>query len=472
MLIIFFIVSTVFGAIIFFAKSKVLSRLFFATFIVFQIALCIYAYLHPDMEDSLFYKFDSLGVLLTIVLTILSISTFYYSIIYLERKATKAKSESTYFAALIMFIAAMTSANFTENIALLWASIEATTLFVSVLIFHERTKDALEATWKYLFISSVGVAIAFIGILFMSIIGSKNGLSDLNFQNLATAAHNINTIWLKISFLLILTGFSVKLSLFPLFAVAIDAKTVAASPVNALMSTALTNVGFISIFRTYTIVAHTDALGWAQNILLLTGILSIFIAAIQLTRVKRLKRMYAFSTMEHMGIVSLGLAVGGIGYYAALLHIVFHSLVKAGLFYQINQIHALYKSKWINDFGGFFKISPVAGLSLLLGFISITAMPPSGLFVSEFLIFKALFIKNQIAIALITIILLTAIIYIMAKSFLRILYAPKPLNIEPMETFNSESVIPFILFGLVIYLGINPPLFFTDLIHSAIAVLN
>ena len=472
MLLIFFIASIVISATIFLAKNKILNRILFAAFIALQIALSIYAYLHIDMEDSLFYRFDSLGVLLTLILTILIISTFYYSNIYLKRKELKARRESIYFAALIMFTVAMISAYFTENIAVLWASIEATTLFVSVLIFHERTKDALEAAWKYLFISSVGVALAFIGILFMSIIASKNGLADLNFTNLTAVAHNINTMWLKISFLLILTGFSVKISLFPLYAVAIDAKTVAASPVNALMSSALVNVGFIAIFRTYTIISHTNAMAWAQNILMFTGIISIFIAAIQLTRVKRLKRMYAFSTMEHMGIVSLGLAVGGIGYYAAILHLVFHSFVKAGLFYQITQIHTLFNSKWINDFGGFFKINPIAGLSLLVGFISITAMPPSGLFVSEFLIFKALFMSNQIAIAIATLILLTAIIYIFAKSFLRILYTPTPENIQPVKINYAENIIQFILFGLVIYLGINPPLFFTDLIHAAIAVLN
>jgi len=472
MLVLFFIFSIVISSIIFFVRNKIVNILLCSAFVVGEIALSAHAYYFLDTTDSQFFRFDSLGVLLTFVLTILSISTFYHSHIYLKGKETKIKSESQYYAALIMFITAMISANFTENIALLWVSIEATTLFASILIFHERTKDALEAAWKYLFISSVGVAIAFIGILFMSIIASKSGLNNLSFENLASVAHNMNPIWLKISFLLILTGFSVKVSLFPLYAVAIDAKTVAASPVNALMSTALVNVGFVVIFRTFTIITHTDIVIWAQHILMLTGMVSIIIAAIQLTRVKRLKRLYAFSTMEHMGIVALGLAVGGIGYYAAILHLVFHSFVKAGLFYQINQIHSLYKSKWIHDFGGFFKINPVAGMAMLIGLISITAIPPSGLFVSEFLIFKALILNNYIAVVIISLIFLTAVLYFFTKSFLHILYATVPEGTVTEKINPAHSIIQFILFGLVIYLGINPPPFFSELINAAVSVLN
>ena len=176
--------------------------------------------------------------------------------------------------------------------------------------------------------------------------------------------------------------------------------------------------------------------------------------------------------MEHMGIVSLGLAVGGIGYYAAILHLVFHSLVKAGLFYQINQIHTLYKSKWIHDFGGFFKINPIAGLAMIMGLVSITAFPPSGLFVSEFLIFKALLLKNQIAVVIICLIFLTAILYLFAKNFMHILYTPIPENTVIEKINPSENIIQFILFGLVIYLGINPPPFFTELINTAVSALN
>ncbi len=473
MLLIFFILSAVLSLIIFFAKNNLLTKLLTPIYLILVVIISVYSYLHLNQADSIYYNFDALGVLLTMVLSILSIPAFYHSYLYLKRNNLTAKQEAIYYSALIMFITAMISSYFAENVALLWVSVESTTLFISILIYFKRTHDALEATWKYLFVSSVGLAIAFIGILFLSIIASDNGLHSLSFNELTSLASNMNTTWLKIAFVLMITGFSVKISVFPLFAVAIDAKTVAASPVNALMSTALVNVGFVGIYRTYIIISKTEILPWAQHILIIIAVVSIFLAAIQLTRVKRLKRMYAFSSMEHMGIVLLGLAIGGIGYYAAILHLVFHSLVKAGLFFQIGTINKFSKSKWIKDMGLFFKQNPLSSLGFILGIISILAIPPSGLFVSELLIFKALFSSGNYLVAIAVLLFLTVIIFLFARNAFHILFNDENIQVENNIKLNPyESISQFVLFGLVIYLGINPPVFFTDLINSAIAILN
>jgi len=371
-----------------------------------------------------------------------------------------------------MLITALLSAYYSNNIAVLWVSIEATSLFVSILVFFERSKVALEASWKYLFVSSIGIAVAFVGILLLSISASNSGVTDLSFDTLINVVGNVNAQWLKVSVLLIITGYSVKLSVFPLYAVAVDAKTIAPSPINALISTVLVNAGFVAIFRTFTVIAHTEIVAWTQNVLFIVGLFSIFIASIQILRVKRLKRTFAFSTMEHMGIVAIGLAIGGIGYYAVILHIVLHAFVKAGLFYQINQIHTTFKSKWIDNFSVYFKTNPLAGVTMLIGFISIAAIPPSGLFVSEFLIFKALFLGHRYIIAIVALILLTVIMYILGKLFLGILYGNVPDKIEILKPNYLEHIIMLSFFGLVMYLGINPPAFFVDLIKNTIIILN
>jgi hydrogenase-4 component F len=474
MIIIFFIIAIVFSSLIFLLKNKSITKILCGVFLLFQIGLTVYAFLHPDSTDSVYYKYDALGILLSSVLSILSLATFYHSRLYLKRHLVSAKHESIYYAALMMLITSMMSANFAENITLLWVSIEATTLFVSLLIFHERSKEALEASWKYLFVSSVGVAVAFMGILFLSAIASKNGLDNLKISNLIPIAKNMNPIWIKIAFLLMLTGYSAKMGIFPLHTVTVDAHTVAPPPISAFISTTLMNVGFLGIYRVYTIIAQTEARHWAQNVLFIAGIFSITMSAVQLLRVRHFKRMYAFSSLEHMGIVALGLAVGGIGYYAAILHLIFHSFVKASLFYQIGQAHSLFRSYLIKDTGGYFKINQIGGLAVLLGFISITAIPPSGLFVSEFLTFKALFLGNRLFVAVLALLLLTVIIYVFGKNTLQLLYSEKPENIDVTGIkFNPyETITQFILLGLVVYLGINPPLFFTNLINSAIAVLS
>jgi len=163
MFIAFIILSFLAGLSIFLIRKNLYTKVASLVFLAALLALGIYSWVHLDEFSSRFFKFDSAGVLLTFVLALLSIATFYHSRLYLLRHFFTPRQEATYYASLIMLIMAMCVAYFAENIALLWVSIEATTLFVSMLIYHERSKVALEASWKYLFVSSTGVAIAFIG---------------------------------------------------------------------------------------------------------------------------------------------------------------------------------------------------------------------------------------------------------------------------------------------------------------------
>lgn len=472
---IFIIIAIVFAAGIFTVNHRKFTLLISSFFLIIESGLCIYALIHVGEFDTVYYRFDALGVLLALVLGILSVATFYHSRLYFGRHEFSTKQESIYYASLIMLITAMLSAYFAENLALLWVSIEATTLFVSYLIFHERTREAIEASWKYLFVSSVGVAIAFMGILFVSIVASNSGLSDLSLQNLLSITDKMNPDWLKISFLLVITGFSAKMGMFPLHTVAVDAHTVAPPPISAFISTTLMNVGFVGIFRIFSIVAQTEVLSWAQNVLMIAGILSIAMSAIQLLQIKHFKRMFAFSSLEHMGIVAIGLAIGGIGYYAAILQIIFHSFAKASLFYQIGQVHSIYKSYWIKDSGNYFRINPAGSIAMIFGLISILAMPPSGLFISEIMIFKGLFQNGQIAIAIVILILLSVVIFVFAKHTLNLLFAQ---DYEKMNAISSvklnpfETVLQYAFLGLIVFLGIFPPEFFTQLILQTISILN
>lgn len=473
-LIFYFIFAIATSVIIYFTSSKTLTTILRNIFLVVQIALNVYAFIHKGEVDSEYFKFDSLGILLSLALAVLTLTTFYHSKLFLQRHITNTKRDSAYYASLIMLITAMTGAYFASHLAVMWASIEATTIFVAILIYHERTKDALEASWKYLFISSIGVAIAFMGILFLSAIANEKGVVSLQFTQLLSIAPLMNPTLLKITFLLVLTGFSAKMGIIPLHTVTVDAHTAAPSPISAFISTTLMNVGFLGIFRVYTIVVHSSTVDWANSILMITGVLSISMSAIQLVKIKHFKRMFAFSSLEHMGIVILAISLGKYGAYAAILHLVFHSFVKAGLFYQIGQVHSIFHSYWIKDSGNYFKINPIGSIVIILGFLSITAMPPSGLFISEFLVFKALFATKHIAVAILVLLLLSVIIYVFAKHLFKLLYSPLPehVNSNTIKINKYETITQFVLFALVIYLGFNPPAFFTDLIQSAIIILN
>jgi hydrogenase-4 component F len=375
---------------------------------------------------------------------------------------------------MIILATAISSVYFAENIVVMWVSIEATTLCMTFLIFHNRYETPLEAAWKYLFLSSVGIAIAFLGILILATQATSPEGANLSVSYLSSVAQKMDPFFLKTAFVLILTGYSAKLNVFPFYAGTIDAKTVAPSPVNAIFSTAMLNAGFVAIYRVYTVINQTPLNSWAQNVFLVTGLISISLATIQLFRIKRYKRMFAFSSMEHVALILIAFSVGKPGYYAALLHLIFHTLIKGGLFFQFGQVRAFFHSGWIKDTGAYLKLNGTGALAFLLGITSITAIPPSGLFISEFLIFKALFSTGYTFTAVAVLVMLTIIMYFIISKTMHLLFAELPENFKPEGVFSNrfEPVSQFVLFFAVIYIGFNPPVILTDLINQTIQLLN
>src|SRR5258706_4827867 len=158
------------------------------------------------------------------------------------------------------------------------------------------------------------------------------------------------------------------------------------------------NVGFTGIFRFYEIIAQTKILPWANIIMLVSAVLSIFVATVYMLKVNNVKRMLAYSSIEHMGIVMLGVVSGGIGCFGSILHLILHSFAKVSLFFQIGQVYRVYGSKSILDIGNYFKYNTVGAFVLILSFICVTGMPPSGMFISEFMIFRGVFQSHHVII--------------------------------------------------------------------------
>jgi hydrogenase-4 component F len=299
------------------------------------------------------------------------------------------------------------------------------------------------------------------------------GSDDLSFSNLLARSDELNPIWLRMAFLFIFTGFTAKLGLVPMFTAGIDAKDTAPAPAGALMASVLMNLGFVGIFRFYIVIAKTPLLHWAQLVVGTAAFLSLFVATVYMLKVKNIKRMFAYSGIEHMGIVMLGVAAGGIGYYAAILHIILHAFVKSSLFFQYNQLYRVFQSKSINHTGNYFKYNPTGAMVLLLGFFSSAAMPPSGLFVSEFLIFKSIFDAHQILLLIAVLLLLTMIIWAFGKNIFKVLFLPAEefddSHVRP--TSSWESLSQFVLLALAVYLGLNPPPVFVELLKESVILL-
>ncbi len=451
-------------------RNKLVSHLFIACFLVLQWIFTIYEFNHRNIIEFGLFKPDALALLLLITLSIIAIPAFYHSAIYLEKSGDTPRVQGIYYAAMTGLVTAISAAYLSNHIAVTWIFVELTTLAASALIFHRRNPRALEGTWKYIFVCSLSITFVFIGILFLSIALQQEGFTDLSFPALLSKAATLNVFWLRLAFIFIFTGYTAKLGLVPMYTAGIDAKDKAPSPAGALLSSALMNVGFVGIFRFYEVVAQSSLHLWANHIIMIAAFISIFVATVYMLKVKNLKRMFAYSSIEHMGIVMLGLAAGGIGYYAVILHIILHAFAKSSMFFQMGQIYRIYKSKSVYDVGNYFKYNLTGSIVVLLAFICVTAMPPSGLFISEFMIFRSLFDAHYLAVLIIVLVLLTMIIWALGKNIFKLLFTPAvDFNEEGMEKINSiESLSQFILLGLVIYLGINPPQQMVDLINEAI----
>jgi len=474
MLLYYFIIAVALIGGLFFARSKTVHLILLILFNILQWGLTVYECFHFNTVQLAYFKVDGVALIMLIVLSILSTTSSYHSVGYLEHQhkyhTTPYRAQAIYYAAFCILITAQTGAFLSSHIAATWIFVELTTFAAAVLIYHERTEYAIEAAWKYLFVCSIAITFAFIGILFLSISAQEAGTTNLSYQSLIQLATTFNPFWLKMAFLFIVVGYSAKMGLFPMHTVCIDAHTVAPPPISAFISTTLMNVGFVAIFRMYTIIDSTSIFPWANNILLIAGTLSVFVAVVYLLRVNHFKRMSAYSSLENMGIVAIGLGVGGIGYYAVFLHLIFHSFTKASVFYQLQQVHRVYNSYLIRNTGGYFKYYTPGAMVILLVFICITAMPPSGMFISEFMIFRGMFEKHYIGLLILILFLLTLAMWALGKNFFRLVYAP-PVGFDASHVEKisiKESISQFILLGLVIYLGFNPPQQMVDLINDAI----
>jgi hydrogenase-4 component F len=469
----YLIAAYLISGLVFVNRNRIVNYALVFLFLVLQWSFTIYSCYHYKSTQLWYFTADSLGLLLLLTLSIIAVPAFLHSYIYIEQHKETAQSRSIYFAAIVTLITSISAAYLANHIAVIWIFAELTTLSASALIYHHRNKLALEGTWKYVFICAISITFVFIGILFLSLSLQHAGSDDLSFSNLMANSEKLNPFWLRLAFLFVFTGFTAKLGLVPMYTAGIDAKDKAPAPAAALLSSVLMNMGFAGIFRFYAVVSHTSLQHWANFIIMIAAILSIFIATVYMTKMMNIKRMFAYSSIEHMGLVMLGLAVGGIGYYAAILHIILHSFVKSSMFFQFTQLYRVFQSKSIYHVGNYFKYNPAGAIVLLVGFISATAMPPSGLFVSEFLIFRAIFEAKYIVVLLLVLLMLTIIIWAFGKNIFKILFSP-PVGFDDTRIpviSPWESLTQYVLLGAAFWLGLNPPIIFTELIKDAITIL-
>ena len=456
------------GGLVAFLRSKLAIRLLTIFFVACHIAFTLFCWIHLRETVLDYFTFDPLGVLLLSVLSLLTVTTVFHGFIYV--KTENPRRYAIYHSALIALITAMSGAYLANGMTSVWIFVEGTTLAVAALIYHDRTPLALEATWKYVFVCSVGIALAYIGILFLGFTVGNGQMLHLSFNSMDEIAKQADPLYLKIAFVFVLVGYSTKMGLFPMHTVTVDAHTVAPPPISAFISTTLMNVGFLAIFRVYALFSLTTIAPFMNRVLIFSGILSLLVSAGYMLKAKHNKRMLAYSSMENMGIVAISLGVGGIGYYAAILHILLHSLTKAGLFYQIGQSYKVMGTYQLDESGNYIRLFPAGAAALLLGLLCITAIPPSGMFISELYMLKAMVIKGDYVYLVITSLLLCFVLYALLTRVLHIVYSQprNPVRLPDVKVNPWQTVSQFVLFGMVIFICLVQPAPLRELIHEIV----
>jgi len=416
-----------------------------------------------------YFKFDPLSKIFLGLLTLLSITTAFHG--FRNQKADSTRRFQNYHAALCGLIASLTLATMADNLTVVWVFVEATTLLVSVLIYHEKNKLTLEAVWKYIFVCSTGIAIAYMGILFLGLAMTEGTGFDLGFEGMSKLISASNPLYLKIAFVFVLLGYSSKMELFPMHTAGVDANSVAQPQISAFISTAMVNLGFVAFFRIYRMLYQTEILSWMNNILILTGILSILVAAGYMLKARHTKRMLAYSTLEIMGIVAIALGIGGAGVHAAILLLIVHSLTKAGLFYQLSQMFRIFHTYMLKEVGNYFQVNPLGSMVLITGLAGILAIPPSGLFRPEFMVFTELANRDYWLVMILMFVFLAFLVYGMAIRMMHVLFSPR---IEGHQTLTlvkadiAEIIVQMILLVAAMSLCFYEPPFLERLIDQAV----
>ncbi len=434
-----------------------------------------------ELSDWLYA--DALSALTLLVISFVSFTTALYSVGYLRedmREQDVAQGEGLrhlrrYYVLFNLFVFSMLVVPISNSLGVLWIAIEGTTLASLFLVSFYGTGEALEAAWKYVIVGSVGIALALFGTIlaYYSAVQVLGTSYDLNWSVLAPVAAHLNPGIMRLAFLFIVVGYGTKAGLAPMHTWLPDAHSEAPSPISALLSGVLLNCALYGILRYFALAVPSVGHAYPAALLLAFGLFSLLIAALLIFRQRDYKRLLAYSSVEHMGIIAIGVAFGGaLGLYGALLQVLNHAVTKSLMFFGSGQVLLKYGTKDIGRVSGIIKLMPVTGSMLILGGLALTGSPPFSMFISEFSILSAGF-RSGYTVAAIAMLVLIALIFVgFLFYFNGMVFGKVSMAIKPGE-ISYVSILAMALSALLIVgLGVFIPAPLSDLLHQAAAVLG
>ena len=386
---------------------------------------------------------DELGLLVVTVLTVLFLAAAVYAVGYLRHE--NPRGGRAFVSCLLAFLAAASLVAMSQHLGVLWVGMEASTLAIAPLIYHRHERRSLEAVWKYLVLSSVGIALALLGTFFLATAQFAAPASDrpLVLPDLVRGARQLHPAWLKAAFVFLVVGYGTKMGLAPLHTWKPDTYGEAPSLVGALMAGVLTALAFLGIARVMQVMAAADLAAFAAPVLIGLGLISLAVAAAFIVGQADLKRLLAYSSVEHMGLLVLGLGLGGSGAYGSALHLVNNAMAKGLLFFAVGNVVLATGTSAGGAMRGMGRTLPVSASLLVVGLFAATGSPPFGPFLSEFLILRAAVTGGHLVLALAIVVPLTVIFAAMATAILRVVHGDP----DPDAPRRAES--PWLVAGPV-----------------------
>jgi len=419
------------------------------------------------------FSVDALGAIFMLIISLVGLAATVYSVQYLRAETSKQivgfKRVKQYFILLNLFLAVMFMAVASNNPIFTWISIEATTLSTAFLISFYNKPTSMEAAWKYLIINSIGLLLGFFGtLLFFSALMGMGDTGITSWNTLLTNATRLNPIIAKTAFVFVLIGYGTKVGLAPMHTWLPDAHSKAPVPISALLSGVLLNVAFLAVLRFKTITDASIGSGYSQQLLIAFGVISIFVPALIIFTQRSYKRLLAYSSIENMGIAALGFGLGGVGIFASILHIIYHSILKSALFLTAGNIFLKYSSTKIAKIRGAISSLPFTSVLFLLGFFAITGAPPFGIFLTKTLILSSGIMTHPV----ITIFAIVPMVLLFVGFFRHasaMIFGEKPADIKTGEGSVWLIIPPLALICVALLLSFYMPSFLNTLITAAIS---
>jgi hydrogenase-4 component F len=359
-----------------------------------------------------------------------------------------------------LFTFAMLLAVTTNNVGLMWVSIEATTITSAVLISLHRTKASVEASWKYILIGSVGIALAFTGTVlgyfdFVQLAGQTG--AALHWTVLVAVAPALHPSVIQLAFVFILIGYGTKAGLAPMHTWLPDAHSEAPVATSAMMSGVLLAVSLYAIVRWEAVVQASVGSAFTDRLLILLGLLSLGIAALSLVVQRNYKRMLAYSSVEHVGLICLGLALGPLGMFAAMLHLLNHAVAKSMLFLLAGRVLVRYGTTDLARVTGLLRTMPITGRLFAAGMLAIVGLPPFGLFISELTLVRAGFAQGRPWLTAAMLALLALAFVALLGHLNRMLYGEPPAGVAVGERGQWPLALLGACVATLVVLGLATP---------------